>query len=284
MNINRDTIRLLSFFLSFLLLTSCNEDEFGNNSDIPDTSDEITFEIGFAPQTRVSTGADFINAWENGDAIGLFAVRHNGSGGTLAASDNYIHNVKLTFNGTDWMPETPLYYPGADKLDFYAYYPYRATAINPTAIVFNVQPDQYASTDFKSSDFMLSTPLTDITKGETVNLSFNHKLALLQVKVSNQTGTAINNNFRVTLSAVTPQITANLSDGSITSSGTPAGITLYPFDATTYIYRAIVPAAASSQRTMEFRQESPTIYNIYTGTFALPTAGATELEITLKAN
>lgn len=278
--------RTISMLFAPLLLaaaitfTSCSEDDTGYTKP---ATQQIAFEIGFAPQTRVATAVDFKSVWEDGDEIGLFAVRHNGSGGTLNASGNHIHNVKLTFNGTDWTPETPLYYPGGGyMLDFYAYHPYNVAATNPMAIVFDVQTNQHAVAGFKSSDFMLSTPVSDISSGDPVQLQFGHKLALLQVKVDNQTGTAINDGFRVTLSDAAPRITANLATGDVTPSGTPAVITLYPFDATTW--RAIVPVAASAQRNVEFKQESPAIYNIYTGTFGLPAGKATELEITLQAN
>lgn len=125
--------------LTGILFVGCGDDNLGspgtdgNNTNGNAQAGGITFNIEFAPQTKVSTASDFTSKWEEGDAIGIFAVAH---GATLSANatGNHIHNVRLTyFESTLGDPSTGAWYPdgGASfwwpndgtKLDFYAYYP-----------------------------------------------------------------------------------------------------------------------------------------------------------------
>ena len=93
------------FFLALpLLLAGCAQDEIE-----PAAADGgIIFNIGFtgqSSQTRVATDGDFRSSWQEGDRVGVFAVPH---GQPLAASDNSIQNVRLTFDGNGWVQQTPL--------------------------------------------------------------------------------------------------------------------------------------------------------------------------------
>lgn len=283
----RQLVRLLLFSLPFFLLASCGKDEMGNKDpNVPGAHGDIAFDIGFAPQMRVSTGADFTSAWETGDEIGVFAVAH---GQTLSAtaSDNLFHNAKLTWNGTSWTQQTPLYFPaGSDALDFYAYYPYDAAATDPTNITFNVKSDQGGTTtagDAQRSNYNLSDLLTAKSdnsgngwaKGSIVSLTFSHALAMVQVSVpSPGKGFGPGENLTVTLRGVKARAVLDLSaaDGTTPGSGVTlagagndaAGITMYrveqPADdnyGTSYTYRALVPAqsVAAGNSLFQFSHE-----------------------------
>lgn len=206
---------MLAALAPAMLLTSCGKDEIDKPG--PDTpGGDIRFEIGFAPQTtapasandafkgenktmqrvgsdspqtRAATDAGFNTTWEAGDEIGMFAVE---SGQPLKTSGNYIHNVKLTYDGSAWSGAAywPTVASGIASLDFYAYYPYDASATDPTAIAFNVHADQNGTTDVSGqqvSNYNLSDLLTakaaGAAKGSPVSLSFSHALAMVQVSV-----------------------------------------------------------------------------------------------------
>lgn len=189
---------LLAALPAFLQASCSREDLAGKPTGSRDAQNgEIRFEIGFAPMdgatqtdppTRVATDTKFNNTWENGDEIGIFAVNH---GEQLAALGNYIHNVKLTHTDGAWTASEEIYWPvGGKKLDFYAYYPYNETVSAPTAIAFSVHSDQSATTNIggtEKSSYSLSGLLTAKAekrgKGETVQLSFTHALAMVQVSV-----------------------------------------------------------------------------------------------------
>ncbi|MBC5614550.1 SUMF1/EgtB/PvdO family nonheme iron enzyme [Bacteroides hominis] len=276
---------LLAAVLPALFLTACSKDnDVADYPGTPDSGGDIRFEIGFAPQgggtmnaqtdssdvplTRVTTDAAFKSTWEAGDEIGVFAVP---AGTSLAASDNYIHNAKLTYssaNGGTWTPAEPLYWPTnaySKSLDFYAYYPYTASATDPTNIAFKVQADQSGTTDGKSN-YSLSDLLTAKTAGVSkgtdgkVSLTFSHALAMVQVAIPGGKGWGGSERLTVTLRGMKPGATLNLGDIgtdapgigiSVPTTGNDAtAITMYRMAAPTagnYIYRALVPAQTVAQ-------------------------------------
>ena len=260
----------LAFALPVLLLSSCSNDEpEGTEPDRqPGTGGDIEFSIGFAPQTRAATVADFTSTWENGDQIGIFAVT---SGQALAASGNYIHNVRLTYNGTKWNLDSgvELWWPGSGgKLDFYAYHPYDASANNPKAITFNVRTDPSDMTSGKSN-YNLSDLLTakasktgGYGKGETVPLTFSHALAMVQVAIPVEgKGYGPSENLTVMLRGVKAGASLDLGAISATVPGSGVSIPATGNDATSitmrrveastnttsYTYRALVPAQTLAQ-------------------------------------
>jgi|GEM_PF-539494 Uncharacterized conserved protein len=258
------------WFLSALLLvaTGCK-----NVSKSSDNGREIVFEIGF-DQTR--TAADHISIWEEGDAIGLFAVKSEGSVFLpLAASDNYYHNVKITYAGTKWQPEIPLYFPvNDDFLVFYAYYPYddnegRPKSLNPTAIVFKVKIDQSAATiingrtlsNYRLSDLSAAkannggTGYSHSDAAIPIPLNFSHLLTLVRMNVPSPGGDIdFGGEAIVTLQDVRAKALLNLdaAEGREASlaqvDNDPVSITMYRIEErirendTDYTHRALLPA------------------------------------------
>ena len=279
---NKKRLLLLPAF-PLLLLAGCSHDGIeGGDPSIPTGQNgDIQFEIGFAqpngtaytttendtPRTRVATDNHFRSTWEDGDEIGVFAVTH---GQPLAASGNFIHNVKLTYssaNGDAWT--SPAYWPqDGTVLDFYAYYPYDANATDPTAITFKVKIDQSERADHKSN-YNLSDLLTakgdnygsGYGKGQTVSLQFSHALAMVQVTLDNTTG-AIDHNQDVTVMLRDFKTGAALNLGA---SGDPLvtlmadnndveAITMCRVaDAAGYVYRALIPAQTIVKSATLFR-------------------------------
>ncbi len=253
-----------------LVLAGCGKDDLDDGSRGGAGGGDITFEIGFAPakettpESRAVTGSDFRSEWENGDAIGLYAVE---SGNALQKSDNYIHNVKLTYNNDQWsLPVgTALYWRGR-TLDFYAYYPYddnngHPGNLDPTTIAFNVSADQSGKTDAKTN-YTLSDLMTakaaGATKGSPVALSFRHALAMIQVNIPVQgKGFGPKADLVVSLRGVKTKAVLDLSGISGEASGlslatgdnTPVNVKMYRLEQlddanyeTSYTYRALLPA------------------------------------------
>lgn len=272
--------KLLLFALPVFLLASCDKEDIDGGQDIPaGHGGDIEFAIGFAPQTRASTAADFTSTWEDGDEIGVFAVAH---GGTLAASGNHIHNVKLTYRSAgsgSWSADSgsELWWPttgsGITALDFYAYHPYDVGATDPTAIAFNVSADQNGDTGGKSNynlSDLLTAKSTNGTNGwaktdGAVSLTFSHALAMVEVTVDDRVGALdINKGITVKLRGVKVGAALDLSaaDGTTPGSGVTqpttdndaADIMMYRVpDADGYVYRALVPAQTLDDGKSIFR-------------------------------
>lgn len=270
------TFQIIILFVCMAsLFTACSkEEEIGGIT--PDNREAIRFEIGFTPQgtggikTRTATDKDFRTTWEDGDAIGIFAVEHADAGQTasLAASSNYIHNAKLMYNKTanTWTPDTPLYFPAGEnrQLDFYSYYPYSAAATDPTAIAFNVQADQSGS-GFNASDMMCAVAW-DVNKGSAASLAFNHLFTLVEVDISESsenTPRYVADKLKVQLCGVKTAATVNLSHNPIypviipTSASDILMHRVDMGDAAKYVYRAIIPThdLAAGHTLFTFKQD-----------------------------
>lgn len=227
------------------LLAACHQDEATNRPPETLSDHAIRFEIGFAPTTRTETGADFKTTWTSGDQIGLFAVP---AGETLQNTGNPIHNIALTFDGTQWSGEA--FWPeGCETLDFYAYYPYDEAAEDPGAIAFAVHSDQQGI-NYALSDLMTATSAA-VSQGATVALSFSHALSMVQVTVpaSPYKSMGPDETLTVNLPGVHTRATLNLSGATpavtTDTSDTPTTVTLYrvPADAAEgHIFRALLPA------------------------------------------
>ena len=207
---------LLPVMLTAMLLTSCSQNLIEEN--IPDTSGnsgDICFNISFAPRTRLTTDGEFKSAWQDYDAIGIFAVRHvEGEELSLSPSDNYIQNVSMgyrTSNGGGWTPAQQLWWPsGGDKLDFYAYYPYDRTITDPTQIIYNLDADQHKWNNgrpyINRQDLMTAKADNNgkgYGRGETVSLNFSHALVMVQLSIpTSGKGAGPDENTSVTLKGV----------------------------------------------------------------------------------
>lgn len=260
---------LLLAALPALLLASCSQEEMDGGQGTQDGA--IRFEIGFAPQTdtqtRVATDTQFESTWENGDAIGIFAVKH---GKELAASGNYIHNVKLTYRNGTWTASKVIYWPmDGTKYDFYAYYPYDPTATNPKAIAFSVPDDQCEATTgkpaYNRNDLLMAENDNNGAgfgkSNRTVSLSFTHALAMVQVKVnSSMIGSYAPDALNVWLNGCTTDCVLNLSAQTVAQPAAPATlqkIKMYPCPTDgsapgIYAYRALVPMQTIAQGTAMF--------------------------------
>ena len=248
-------LNLLLLPVLLLAVAGCSKEDFGEDPGKAIAEGDFRFEIGFAPVTRASTDAEFSSEWEEGDAIGLFAVE---AGGTLASENNPLHNVKLAYQSKKWVLNggTETVWPTNGNLDFYAYYPYDANATDPTAIAFAVHGDQNGVTDgkpnYNCSD-LLTARATGVGKGQTVTLSFSHALSMIQVFVPVNTGWGASKELKVYVKVVKTKAVLNLGGETPSVSvsdadNEPTDVRMYCLPGlaeqggqTGYIYRALVP-------------------------------------------
>lgn len=168
--------------LALALLTSSCSDECMHEEVATATDNAICFTFDKPATTRTLLSENYESTWQIGDEVGVYAAV---TGGTLSAtaSENFLHNVKLTYDGTTWQPEEKLYWPNTGgTFDFYAYYPYRASATDPSNIVFSVEANQSTLTSSSQSDLLASEKVTK-SAGEIVNLPFQHMLAMVELQI-----------------------------------------------------------------------------------------------------
>lgn len=146
------------YYLSLIVLialSACNkeDDQLSNLKGLPVSFNTSVFE---EVQTRV-IGVN----WENGDKIGVFAIK-NGSalheGSIVENYDNLSFSTKG--NGEFYHDGQPIYYPedGA-AIDFISYYPYKS----------NITAYNYPIDIAEQVDFMYSNNLKNASKTNSAN-------------------------------------------------------------------------------------------------------------------
>lgn len=171
------------------------------------------------------------NAFDPGDRIGLYVANSPGA----PASGNYAANVSYTFDGNRWTAPggSPLPWPGTDKLDLYAYWPYDPdlSTGDPRAYGFTIRPDQRTPENYMSNDFLWAQA-PEAVPGEAVPLPFYHRMARVQVNIraSFDAGSNWPDGAEIAITGLSHDMTIDLADGSITSRGTasPAEMVLDP--------------------------------------------------------
>lgn len=139
---------------------------------------------GFASEdadTRATTDENHATSFENGDAIGLFAVR----GGTVQTDCN---NLKLVYDasaGTWKNPDSKnvFYFEGSD---YYAYSPYDAAMNGKTSVAeitgsWTIPANQSTAALFAKADLMVSQSCTADKTAKTLDITFTHAFSMLKI-------------------------------------------------------------------------------------------------------
>ena len=136
----------------------------------------------------------------DGDGFGLYAVNYeNGEPGTLLDKGNQANNVRYVFNEKEykWTPDYPVYYrDNITPVDMIGYYPYNGALENVNNYSFEVQQDQSTSVEttlmggYEASDFLWGKVENVMPTDERIRITFNHKMAGVQVELTEGKGWA----------------------------------------------------------------------------------------------
>lgn len=170
--------------------------------------------------------------FESNDRVGLFVVNAQGNmSGTLSTTGNHVDNRPFTYSSRGWTPDVPVYWKDeTTKADFYAYYPYTASA-DVTAYPFQVKADQSALTAYKASDFLWGRTMLVSPTAADVNITVKHILSSALIYVTPGDGfttqTLAQATVSVKLQNVKTASTVNLSTGVPTLTGDVSTVTPY---------------------------------------------------------
>ncbi len=177
-------IKIIYFLTLYCLFVSCSKQMDLSITEKGYSKGDLQFKVNVRTDTQIKattrpkTKNDYTTNFTAGDSFGIFAVA---SGESLGSSNNVIQNAKVTYNGTIWESEVH-WNPNYSALDFYAYYPYNATYVNPMDMNMAVKLNQQQLKDFKESDVMYATKM-NVLKGEILELNFAHLFGMFQVEV-----------------------------------------------------------------------------------------------------
>lgn len=215
----------------------------------------LEFNIGIVP-----CGETFKVGWEQGDAIGLFAVE---SGTGLQSSGNLMDNLKLEYDGSGWScgDAASISWPAENGVDIYAYYPYNENLDNPADIAFAVPEDQSGLEDF-SGYAILTASASGVESTLPVNLDFTPLMSIVEIILPPcGKGCGPSDDLTVTLKGVQTSVT--VGDGwSAVPSGVPADVRMRSSGKSDagYAFRAVLPAQTLPEGSslFEFVQEGRT--------------------------
>lgn len=226
---------LTSLFVA-LLFAACSPE-----SDTDVLTPSSSFQFTLSTLTRATDGA-----FEEGDVIGIYAVKRSGNTvGTMLASGNFCDNKKYIYHSGSFQPATAsdiIYPPSGTKIDFYAYYPY-SSSVNPLSLNLNSNTNQSIGSNYKASDYLFAKAEGGYTSGKTpVSLTFSHLMGLVEVVVTRSGSDAITS--AKVAEAMTDQ-TGHLQTGALSiTNNTKREVTMLSKDATAsqYIFRVLLPA------------------------------------------
>ncbi len=170
----RNKLYIIPAGLLVILLTLAGCSEYTENA--LDDKGMMTFNI-LHPKQQIATRATE-NAFENGDRIGLFIVDNNNP---LEQSGNYANNAALSFDGSQWSTDKPIYWDDG-TYNVYAYYPYVASVSSVDDYPFIVATNQNG-TGYTTSDFLWANKTGITASGNPISLQFRHCMSRILIKL-----------------------------------------------------------------------------------------------------
>lgn len=171
-----------SILLFSLMLTACvnhiSEEEgvIVNNGDIPL---KFIANIHEATPTRVAN-----NSFEEGDAVGLFALASN----TTLQEERYIDNFHFVRSSAgDFVSDESVYYPDDGvTLNIISYYPYQeeGIAMGESTMPVSVETNQATPANYAHSDFLVATKEDVAASKEAIPLTYKHKFFRLKLALA----------------------------------------------------------------------------------------------------
>lgn len=181
---------ILAAMAALATFTACsNDDEKEMNQNVP-VHFNITSESITTRATTTASGNNYSTTFDNNDKIGIYTsglVNEQGLTGNDMTNAQYTYN-ESTLTAAD--NSTQYYYPKTGEAKFYAYYPYSETAASSGVVSFGVQTDQSVEANFKKSDFMTCVK-TQASTSQAITLSMSHRLALVEVVLTNMGGASV---------------------------------------------------------------------------------------------
>ena len=164
-----------SYFLlaaSALMIAACSSEESGNQS--VQNPEVISLSATVNGGMRAS-GENLQNAqFASGKKIFVEAYKTGVSTAAYATGEYETQDANGTLKGTLTYPAT------GGNIDICAYYP---ASVKSSTKSFTVQTDQSSDAGYQNSDLMYATKATDLAKGSTHDLTFNHALSKIIVEI-----------------------------------------------------------------------------------------------------
>lgn len=182
-------------FAASALFAACSQDEVMDSPAAQQSLAISATQQGFEsvdPQTRVAEDG-YATKFENGDQMGLFVIENVGADNARII----LRNVPMTYDGTKWTTESPVYF--YENSDYIAYFPYDA-ALSVTKVTTNELKDEITTAfsskltnqttieEYRKADLMMasvSASSLSLQTESTKKLAFQlkHAFSMIEVQV-----------------------------------------------------------------------------------------------------
>ena len=238
-------MKKIVFFAALAALVSCQKND--TETPITPVDENLMINLSMDLATKVTD-----TAFESGDEVGIYVVNYvDGVAGSLAALGNHYDNVKHTYS-TSWTPAEEMYWlDKTTKADFYCYYPY-GNPSSVTAYPFAVNADQSALANYKASDFVWGMASGVSPTSNLVQIATNHVMSNMAIYLEAGDGftdeTFAAANVSVAVRNVKTNATVNLTDGTVTATGSVTE--MIPYNEGTYYRAVIVPQTVANDSAL----------------------------------
>ena len=158
-----------------LSMAACNSSD--DIQQLPE-NDVMTFEVLHPEQNGQSRLAD--TGFETDDQIGLYLTNQNIP---LELSGNYVNNMLLSYTGSAWTSEKPIYW-NEGIYDIYAYYPYDQNLSSVDDMPLKVSTEQHVIENYAMSDFLWAGKKNVEASDGKVTLQFEHRMSRMVIKLA----------------------------------------------------------------------------------------------------
>lgn len=226
------------------ILSSCSKSE----APVIEQPSKLPINLSIGQNTRAND-----TAFSSGDEVGIYVVNYNGTtAGTLATTGNHVDNMKFTYSNSVWDPASAIYWlDKTTKADFYAYYPYSASA-NTTSHSFSVMADQSVEANYWASDFLWGKAASIEPTENAVPITTNHVFSNILVYLEAGTGFTADDfaslNKSVKITNVKTNATINLATGVANAVGEVATVTAW--NVGDYYRAMIVPQTVADDTSL----------------------------------
>lgn len=207
------------------------------------------------PATRTAIGADGQTVWAEGDAVGIFMLRADGTmpDDILLGADNIKYNAAPS-TGALSPAGTPVYYPQTAKVDFIALYPYsnKGTGNGKITTDYKYGISVANQSQREAIDVLYAKAKGQERSKTPVALKFSHVLSKIMLNIKLGEGLTAGNITAVTLTGMPASATLALQDGTLTP-GAVGNISAVkeakPSAGATATFTAIVPPQEAGSYT-----------------------------------
>ena len=210
-------LKFLFLFIGLAILASCSDTDVNGGLIADKNQANFSGKIGEL-QTRVTD-----NSWENGDAIGIYALNAGAELSEAAIFDGKS-NVKYSTDAEGNFTAAaaaPINFPNDGDLDFVAYYPYTSPITD-----YKYSIDVTTQSDFAAIDLLYSDNAKQHNKANpNVDLVFNHMLSKLVLNIKLDDNLTSLQGLTASINNVVVDGNLALADGVVTTGTTRKDIT-----------------------------------------------------------